>query len=781
MATPLTFDGPPSLLPMPARSSLKVARMPVEAAREAGWEAERADDPVVMMVDDEPLNLEVLQTFLEEAGYRDFVACSEPLKALGLIGERHPDVVLLDLNMPEMSGFEIIERMRGDEAMRHVPVIVLTSSTDAETKLKALELGATDFLAKPTDPSELALRLRNTLSAKAYRDRLANYDAVTALPNRRLLVDRLERALRETARAGTTGALMHVHLERFEQITEAFGLGIGDSLLKGVAMRLDLGLRSSVSAKDSGERRGVPTIYRIGDDEFGILLTGIARGEEAAPIAQGLLAAMTAPFRAAGQELTITAAVGISVFPDDDMEAGALLSHCSVAARHAAQGGGKGFQFYAKELNSKSRHRLSVESELRRALERGEFRLYYQPKVRAHNGRGTGAEVLLRWAHPERGLVGPMEFIPVAEETGLIVPLGEWVLRAACAQSRAWQNTGLRVPRVTVNVSGKQFGAANIVETAVSAFKSSGLDPRYIGLELTESSVDGARGPQHPHPARAEGAGAHALDRRLRHRLLQLELPQALPARRAEDRPLVRDGRRHRPGQRGDRDRDHRDGPLPWTVGRRRRRRDPGPAGVPEGKSCDELQGFLFSKPMPAEMFGKLLASSQPGGAKAPPPAAAAPHRSICRSSFPLARRGELPRRRLHPRRADRLVDRRQLVRDPLVAVDAGLAFGEGDRVRRVRPPPLLARDPCTGSCGSCGTPASRSPASAPTRARRAPSASPGTSPACRCCRAPCAGPRWTPGSCGRSSAPIPSARGSRGRWRARPSGWCSGPCAGTP
>jgi len=257
MATPLTFEGPPSLLPMPARSALKAVRMPTEVpARDAGWEAERADDPVVMMVDDEPLNLEVLQTFLEEAGYRDFVACSEPLRALGLIGERHPDVVLLDLNMPEMSGFEIIERMRADEAMRHVPVIVLTSSTDAETKLKALELGATDFLAKPTDPSELALRLRNTLSAKAYRDRLANYDTVTGLPNRRLLVDRLERALRETARAGTSGALMHVHLERFEQITEAFGLGIGDSLLKGAAMRLDLGLRSSVGARESGERRG---------------------------------------------------------------------------------------------------------------------------------------------------------------------------------------------------------------------------------------------------------------------------------------------------------------------------------------------------------------------------------------------------------------------------------------------------------------------------------------------------------------------------------------------
>jgi diguanylate cyclase (GGDEF)-like protein len=620
MATPLTFDGPPSLLPMPARSSLKIARMPAEAAREAGWEAERADDPVVMMVDDEPLNLEVLQTFLEEAGYREFVACHEPLKALGLIGERHPDVVLLDLNMPEMSGFELIERMRADESMRHVPVIVLTSSTDAETKLKALELGATDFLAKPTDPSELALRLRNTLSAKAYRDRLANYDTVTGLPNRRLLTDRLERALRETARAGTTGAVMHVNLERFEQIVEAFGLGIGDSLLKGVAMRLDLGLRSSVGAREGGERRGMPTIYRIGDDEFALLLTGLARGEEAAPIAQGLLAAMTAPFRAAGQELTIGAAVGVSVFPDDDMEAGALLSHCSVAARHAAQTGGTGFQFYAKELNAKSRHRLSMESELRRALERGELRLYYQPKVRAHNGRGTGAEVLVRWAHPERGLVSPMEFIPVAEETGLIVPLGEWVLRAACAQSRAWQNTGLRVPRVTVNVSGKQFNAPNVVETVVSALKSSGLDPRYIGLELTESSLMGHadRNVRTLHELKEQGltlsiddfgTGYSSLSYLKRFPLDELKI----------DRSFVM-------GVDSDPDNAaiviaiiamaHCLGLSVVAEGVE----TPAQQAFLKAQSCDELQGFLFSKPMPAEMFGKLLAGSQPG-AKVPPPA----------------------------------------------------------------------------------------------------------------------------------------------------------------
>ncbi|MGH8699397.1 MAG: response regulator, partial [Burkholderiales bacterium] len=186
---------PPSLRMTPAGPlSGKAARFPVGVpAPESGVDAAEVESPVVMMVDDEQLNLEVLQTFLEEAGYKDFVSVTEPEKTLGLLAERRPDVMLLDLVMPGMSGFEILERMRADETLRHIPVIVLTSSTDAETKLKALELGATDFLGKPTDPSELALRLRNTLSAKAYRDRLANYDAVTGLPNRRLLMDRLER------------------------------------------------------------------------------------------------------------------------------------------------------------------------------------------------------------------------------------------------------------------------------------------------------------------------------------------------------------------------------------------------------------------------------------------------------------------------------------------------------------------------------------------------------------------------------------------------------------
>jgi diguanylate cyclase (GGDEF)-like protein len=607
---------PPSLRLTPAGQTAlaeKAVRLPAVMPAPQGEDAEHAESPIVMMVDDEQLNLEVLQTFLEEAGYKEFVSVTEPERVLGLLAERHPDVMLLDLVMPGMSGFEILERMRTDEQLRHIPVIVLTSSTDAETKLKALELGATDFLGKPTDPSELALRLRNTLSAKAYRDRLANYDPVTGLPNRRLLMDRLERTLRETARAGASGAVMHIHLDRFKQISEAFGLGIGDSLLKGVAMRLDFGVRSSASG-------AVPKIYRTGDDEFALLLPGMGRGDETAALAQALLAAMAAPFRAAGQEVSITAGIGIAVFPDDGMEASALASHAGVAARHANQHGGKGYQFYAKELNATSLRRLSVESELRRALEQEEFRIYYQPKVRAQNGRGTGAEVLVRWQHPERGLVGPGEFIPVAEETGLIVPLGEWVLRAACAQTKAWLNAGLRVPRVTVNVSGKQFHAPQMTETVVNALKASGLAPQYLGIELTESAVMGnaERHIRTLHELKELGVtlsiddfgtGYSSLSYLKRFPLDELKI----------DRSFVSGV---------DTDPDN----AAIVIAIIAMAHCLGLSVVAEGvetkaqleflksKACDECQGFLFAKPMSAELFEKLLG----GSAAKPAPAAAA-------------------------------------------------------------------------------------------------------------------------------------------------------------
>ena len=582
------------------------ARLRANAA--SGPQDEEAPESVIMMVDDEPINIEVLQTFLQDAGYKKFVSTSDPLKAMDLMAAHRPDVVLLDIVMPAMSGFEILKRMRNIEAQRHVPVIFLTSSTDADTKLMALELGATDFLAKPVDASELALRLRNTLSAKAYRDRLANYDAVTGLPNRRSFTDRIERALRDTAQAGAIGAILQLNLDRFKQVNEALGLNIGDSLLKGVAMRLDLALRGSAAAVLEGENPVPPLLARLGGDEFTVLLAGIGKGENATPIAQSLVNAIAAPFRAAGEEVYLSASVGVSIFPDDGMEAGTLLNNAGMAMRHVKQQGGNAFRFYSRDLNARSLHRLNLETELRRAIDRDELRLFYQPKVRVESGRGSGAEVLVRWMHPERGLLGPGEFIPVAEETGLVVPLGEWVLRTACAQSADWLRAGMRVPRVSVNVASQQFRKQQFPETVRAALKDADLSPRYLTLELTESAMmeDAPRSVRALQELKEIGVrlsiddfgtGYSSLSYLKRFPLDELKIDRSFVMgvdTEADNAAIVIAIIAMAHGL----------GLSVCAEGVETRSQ----LDLLKRQECDECQGFLFSKPMPAERFSHLIA-----------------------------------------------------------------------------------------------------------------------------------------------------------------------------
>jgi diguanylate cyclase (GGDEF)-like protein len=610
-------EAPSDLLLRPAAdiaSSGTFARLRADnASTDSDFDAAQPADSTIMMVDDEEVNLDVIQALLEDAGYRRFVPTSEPLQALEMLAEHRPDVLLLDLMMPGLSGFELLKMMRADDALRHTPVIVLTSSTDAETKLQALELGATDFLAKPVDPSELALRLRNTLSAKAYRDRLANYDLVTGLPNRRLFTERLERTLREVATGGTGGAVLQIHLGRFRQISDAFGLGVGDSLLKAVALRLDLGLRAS------GLADGVtPSLYRLGGDEFTVLLTGLAKGEAVVPIAQSLLNAMAGAFRAGGQDVFIAPSIGATVFPEDGMEAGVLVSNAGVAMRHAEEQGGTCFRFFSKSLNARSVQRLSMESELRRAVERDELRLVYQPKVRVQTGRGTSAEALVRWMHPERGMVGPNEFIPVAEETGLIVPLGEWVLRAACAQIKAWQKANLRVPRISVNVSGAQFRAQKLSRVVAGILQSSGVDAHYLTLELTESAImdDAPANVRTLHELKDLGVhlaiddfgtGYSSLSYLKRFPLDELKIDRSFvshvdsdPDNHAIVAAIIAMA--------------HGLGLVAVGEGVETQEQ----LAVLKMRGCDECQGYLFSKPLATDGFTKLL-----GGTAAPQPRAA--------------------------------------------------------------------------------------------------------------------------------------------------------------
>ena len=444
-------------------------------------------EATVMMVDDEPTTIDVLQTFLETEGYKRFITTSESIHAMDLIISENPDVLLLDLHMPEVTGFDILARLRGDPRYRHIPVIVLTSATDSETKLKALQLGATDFLGKPVDPSELALRLRNTLAAKAYQDRLTFYDTLTGLPNRRLFLDRLVWSLRCAKRDGTRGAVLHVALDHFQKINDTLGHEIGDSLLIAVSNRL---LKSLPPVAIGGTESQV-VLSRVGGDEFNILLPEMARIESAVEIARSLLQALKEPFKVNDSEIFISGSIGVAVYPNDGDICDTLLKHAGIAMNQAKHRGRDTYEFYSAHMNARALERLSVENQLRRALERDELFTVYQPKVDIKTGHVLGAEVLLRWHHPERGSISPVEFIPLAEEIGLIVPFGQWILRAACNQNKNWQLAGLTKIRVAVNVSARQFCEGQFIQTLVNSLEISKLDPQYLTLELTENTIMG--------------------------------------------------------------------------------------------------------------------------------------------------------------------------------------------------------------------------------------------------------------------------------------------------
>ena len=485
------------MTPYPAQAIVEPLPLPAipansaepAAQRDRTGETKKLLEALVMMVDDEPLNIEVTQIHLEEAGYTRFVSTSNPVETLDLIVEHKPDVLLLDLMMPGMSGMEILAAMDERNLLRDVPTIILTSSKDSAVKLQALELGATDFLAKPVDPSELLLRLRNTVAAKAYRDRLANYDLLTGLPNRNTFVDRLDWALRHAQRYGHSGAVLQIGLDEFKRVNEALGPALGDALLQDVAQRLEQCLRNTDTVGRLDEEGPRPSLSRLSGDEFTVLLPMIRKSDDAAHIGQRLLGTIAEPFRLAEHEINVTCSVGISVFPTDGVEVDTILKNAGAAMRHAKERGKNFAVFYSSDLNTRALQRLQLTTQLRRALERDELVLHYQPKVDVKTGTIVGAEALVRWQHPERGMVPPGEFIPLAEENGLIVPLGEWVLKNACNQIRAWQQAGYEVPCVSVNVSSHQFRQGDLTSVVDGVLEKAGIDSGSVCLELTEGVI----------------------------------------------------------------------------------------------------------------------------------------------------------------------------------------------------------------------------------------------------------------------------------------------------
>jgi diguanylate cyclase (GGDEF)-like protein/PAS domain S-box-containing protein len=305
---------------------------------------------------------------------------------------------------------------------------------------------------------------------------LAEHDALTDLPNRVLFLDRLQQALAANRRQHKQFALMFLDLDRFKQINDTFGHRAGDEVLKEVAARLTHCVR------------GVDTVSRLGGDEFVVLLADIGGVDQAAHVAGSVMQAVARPVKADGQDISLSVSIGIAICPSDGQDADTLLRHADVAMYHSKQNGRNEFRFFSPEMNAHVIERVQMENMLRRALERGEFVLDFQPEVDIATGRTLGVEALIRWRHPERGLLLPHEFLPVAEESGLIVPIGEWVLREACRQARSWRDQGFPVV-VSVNLSGAQFLHEGLVRYVDAALSSSGLEPHFLDLEITEGVI----------------------------------------------------------------------------------------------------------------------------------------------------------------------------------------------------------------------------------------------------------------------------------------------------
>lgn len=325
---------------------------------------------------------------------------------------------------------------------------------------------------------EDALRERVLIQEKRERQIrfLAYHDALTRLPNRTLLLSRLRQAIAQSQRSEETLAVLYLDVDRFKAINDTLGHPGGDTLLQQIGQRLTDTLRVG------------DTIARAGGDEFLILVPSLRSAEDAGPVAEHVLASLSAPFVVSGHTLRVTGSVGLSVCPRDATDVESLIKYADTALYLAKEQGRNTFRFFSPDLDARVRARMHLENDLRLAVERNEFVLHYQPQIELASGRITGVEALLRWLHPQRGLVPPNAFIPTAEDTGLILPIGAWALRTACQQARTWQQLG-RPLRISVNISGKQLNGADLVGVVRKTLAETECDPRLLGLEITESAV----------------------------------------------------------------------------------------------------------------------------------------------------------------------------------------------------------------------------------------------------------------------------------------------------
>ena len=575
----------------------------------------------ILIVDDEILNRKLLETLLQPEGYLTLSAASGE-EALAAIAQHAPDLILLDIMMPDMDGYQVAGILKANPATSNIPIIMVTAHIDRSARLAGLNAGAEEFLTKPVDRAELWLRVRNLLRLKAYGDflqnhslileqqvqartvdlqrfraamdatgdaiflvnrttmgfvelnatackmlgytreelfrlgpaqidattleqlesvydgiiaghgtnelqetqlqrkdgsrfqvevrrhahrsgadwiivgvvrditerneaeqrlkrlhHLAHYDTLTGVPNRTLFYETLKKALAQASDRGWQVAVLFIDLDHFKNVNDTLGHAIGDELLGQFSDRL----AQCVRTRD--------TVGRLGGDEFALILLMHGGHQGAAFVANKIRDVLRAPFDLQGHEVAVTASIGITVHPDDASDPDTLLKYADAAMYRAKQAGRDTSRFFTAQMNAEALARLDLETALRKAVENGEFVLYYQPRVQLNSGRIAGLEALLHWQRPGHGLVSPQEFIPVLEETGLIVRVGSWVIAAACKQIGLWLRSSIGPVQVSVNVSGRQFIEGDLEDDVIKALGDNDITGDLLELELTESSL----------------------------------------------------------------------------------------------------------------------------------------------------------------------------------------------------------------------------------------------------------------------------------------------------
>ncbi|TMD02455.1 MAG: EAL domain-containing protein, partial [Chloroflexi bacterium] len=438
--------------------------------------------PKVLLVEDNPGDARLVREMLAEthrsgAMLENVGRLSEGLRRLG---EESFDAVLLDLGLPDSQGLEALGKLQAQAT--GVPLVVMTGMEDEEVAARALREGAQDYLVKGKFDGDVLVRalghaIERTRSGKMVRY-LAHHDGLTDLPNRLLFHDRLEQAVEQARRNRQTLAVLFVDLDHFKRINDTLGHAVGDELLVHVAARL----RACVRATD--------TVARVGGDEFTILLPEIARVEDVTTVADKIMHTFASSVVLEGHEVSISLSIGASLYPHDGESAETLLKNADAAMYRAKEQGRANCQFYSFAASAQVSERLALIQGLHQAIERDELVLHYQPTIDAVSGKVTALEALLRWQRPEVGLLYPKDFLPLAEETGMIHQIGEWVLRNACTQARDWQRLGLAPLRVSVNLSCRQLHQGRtLVETFRRVLSETTLDPLRLEVEVTEEAI----------------------------------------------------------------------------------------------------------------------------------------------------------------------------------------------------------------------------------------------------------------------------------------------------